>query len=142
MSVKQGRPPKDPDYNNFWKEYGKETINKTLEGLDERAKNMITTCAGLIVVNFGLLLAFNVENLVVKVTPQLFLVISTAMFALSYFPIPREFSFDSPKTIEKTYRFWLRWRKIWHLAGFVFFVAGLLAIAYVSLMGQIPAKSS
>lgn len=126
------RPAKHPEISRFWIDYGKGIVNNT--HLDDRAKNMITTCASLIVVNFGLLLAFRVEPVSVKLTPQFFFAISAALFILSYFPVKRKFYLDIPKSIEASYDSWMLWKLIYHKFGFVFFIAGLFAIAITGLL--------
>jgi hypothetical protein len=128
------RLAKHPEINRFWIDYGKGIVNNTLTQLDDRAKNMITTCASLIVVNFGLLLAFNVEPVLVKVTPQFFFAISAALFIPSYFPVKRKFYLDIPKSIEASYDSWMKRKLKWHYAGFAFFIAGLIAIAITWLL--------
>ena len=115
----------------FWIDYGKEGVKNTLSGLDERAKYMITTCSGLIIIEFGLLLSFPSHH--IQVTPQFFFVVSAAIFIVSYFPIKKNLNLFSTKSIKESYQHWLRWKLIWHYAGFGFFVAGLLALAITSL---------
>jgi hypothetical protein len=127
---------KHPEISRFWIEYGKGIVNNTLNQLDERAKNMITVCASLIVVNFGLLLAFEVNPLSINVTPQFFFALSAAFFVLSYFPRKKEFHLDSPTSIEDSYADWTKWKLKWHYIGFGFFIAGLFAVAAVGLSGN------
>jgi len=43
------------------------------------------TCAALIVINLGLLLAFTVQSVSLEIAPPLFFAISAAVFAISYF---------------------------------------------------------
>lgn len=135
--VLKGRPPARSD-NQFWKDYLNETINKTVEGLDDRAKYMITTCAGLIVVNFGLLLVIDVQKTIVSVTPQFFFAVSTVLFVISYFPIGKKLQRDQPDKIREAYEYWVNWKLRWQYAGFALFLAGLFAIAFVSLAGLMP----
>jgi len=125
----------NPELNKFWKDYGQRILGNTIESLDERAKYMITTCAGLIVINFGILIAFS-SSIQVKVTPQFFFVISTALFALSYFPLRGKFNLLSPQSIEQTYNSWVRWKIIFHQFGLGVFVAGLLALAVTNLISK------
>lgn len=80
--VVRGRPL-SPD-EEMWLEYGKKLMTDSIGGLDERAKFMITTCATLIVVQFGLSFAFKITPFSFTLTPQFFLVISAAFFASHY----------------------------------------------------------
>lgn len=125
-----------PEISQFWRGYGKGIINNTLSQLDERAKNMITVCASLIVVNFGLLLVFGIRPVSISVTPQFFFAVSAAFFVVSYFPIKKEFHLDAPESVEASYTSWMSWKLRWHYFGFVSFIAGLFAIALTGLLGQ------
>ncbi len=137
-NIKKAKFSSNPDVDKFWLEYGKETIKTTLGAMDERAKYMITTCASLIVINFGLLLAFPSQN--IQITPQFFFVVSAAFFAISYFPLKKDFSLFLLKSVKKAYQSWLRWKLIWHYGGFGLFVAGLLALAIANMQIQ-PTKT-
>jgi hypothetical protein len=67
-----------------------------------------------------------------QITPQFLLVVSAASFALSYFPMKKDFNLYLLKSVRETYQSWLRWKLIWHYLAFGFFIAGLLAIAMTS----------
>lgn len=129
----RGKISPNPDVDEFWITYGKKKLEESISSLDERAKFMVTTCAGLIVVNFGLLVAFSTGYTLVKVTPQFFFVVSAALFALSYFPIRVRFNLASPNSVEDIYYISLKWRHICHIIGFIFFISGLMAIALMQL---------
>jgi intracellular septation protein A len=123
-----------PEIDRFWMDYGKGIVNNTLTHLDNRAKNMITICASLIVVNFGLLLAFKIEAIPIKVTPQIFFAISAALFVVSYFPVKKEFHLDGPDSIEASYGSWMRWKLKYQRYGFFSFIVGLFVIAITGLL--------
>lgn len=124
----------NPEANHFWKEYGKKIIGDGIQGIDERAKFMITTCAALIVVNLGLItFSTQQQNVLVKVSPQFFFIVSAALFVISLFPHKRRFNLLSPNSIEAAYYSWLRWKLIWHYAGFALFICGLLALTIINI---------
>jgi hypothetical protein len=124
----------NPEVNNFWKDQGQKIIGSSLDVLDERAKFMITTCASLIIIDFGLLLAFKIQSIPINVTPQLFFAISAAFFVISYSPVNKRFNLLSPKSIENAYHSWMKWKLLWHYGGFALFLAGLLAFAIISII--------
>jgi hypothetical protein len=124
----------NPEFNNFWKEYGKKILEDNISGVDERAKFMITTCAALIVVNFGLITFTSTPQVItLKVSPQFFFIVSAIMFMISLFPHKRRFNLLSPKSIETAYNSWLRWKLVFHYAGFVLFIFGLLALTIINI---------
>jgi len=123
-----------PEEEAIWKEYGKTTIYGTLSRMDERAKYMITTCASLIVIHFGLLLGFKIQDISIKITPEFFFVIAAGAFALSLFPHSTRILLHSGATVKKAYHSSLRWRIKTHYIGFVFFIAGLLAMAITAII--------
>jgi hypothetical protein len=57
--VIKGKISSNVEEDEFWLKHGKKIMSKQFEGFDETAKFMITTCAGLIAVDFGLLIAFS-----------------------------------------------------------------------------------
>lgn len=129
-----GKKPDSPEETNkFWKSYGTEFVKGSIQSLDDRAKFMITTCASLITVNFGLLLAFPAQSTIIKVSPQFFLAISALFFALSLSPKLEKLNLASPGSIERVYNKSMKWRLKLHYIGFGFFVAGLFAVAITSL---------
>ena len=131
----------NPEFNNFWKEYGKKILEDNIQGVDERAKFMITTCAALIVVNFGLITFTTApEVIVLKISPQFFFIASATLFIISLFPYKRRFNLLSPSTIEAAYNSWLRWKLIFHYGGFALFIAGLLALTIINI--EIPPLSN
>jgi hypothetical protein len=125
-----------PDLDLFWIKFGKKTLKDATVALDERAKFMLTTCASLIVVNFGLLLAFKVQSLSFKVAPQFFLAVSAALFATSFFPVTRPINLQSPDSIESAYNIWIKWKSRWNRYGFILFIIGLMTMAITSLIGN------
>ena len=134
VEVNKGKEPiveisERPQEDKFWIDFGENIIKDTIQTLDERAKYIITTCASLIVIHFGLLLAFKVQGLSFKVTPEFFFVVSAALFALSFYPIRKDVIMQSPSDIRDAYKYWINWRQVWHRVGFGFFIAGLLAMA-------------
>ncbi len=125
------------EFDEFWVEYGKESIKQTLAGLDERAKYMITTCASLIVINFGLLTAFSINSFSIKVSPQFFLVISVIFFVLSYFPAEKTINLQAPFKNRDAYTAWKHSKIRWHKFGFAFFIAGLFAMAVTTFIRNV-----
>ncbi|MFY9565940.1 MAG: hypothetical protein WAQ29_06295 [Nitrososphaeraceae archaeon] len=118
----------------FWIEYGRKTLTETIEVMDERAKFMVTTCSSLIIIDFGLLLAFNTSGISFKVAPAFFFVVAAALFVLSYFPLSKDYNLQVPKDIKSAYDYWRKWKLRWNRIGFGFFLAGLLAVALTSLI--------
>jgi hypothetical protein len=134
-----GKKPDSPEETNkFWKSYGTEFVKGSIQSLDDRAKFMITTCASLITVNFGLMLAFSAQSTLIKVSPQFFLAISALFFALSLSPKLEKLNLASPGSIERVYNKGMKWRLKLHYVGFGFFIAGLFAVAITSLISEIP----
>jgi hypothetical protein len=130
-----GEKPDSPEeINKFWMSYGAEFVKGSIQTLDERAKFMITTCASLIAVNFGLVLAFSAQSSLIKVSPQFFLAISALFFALSFSPKLEKLNLASPGSIERVYNISMEWRLKLHYVGFGFFIAGLFAAAITSLI--------
>jgi len=127
---KKAKLSKNPAVDKIWLDHGGEIVKNTLQSLDERAKHMITTCAGLIVVNLGLFLAFPTQN--IEVTPQFFFIISTGLFAISYFPIKKKFNFFLIKSIKDTYDSWLRWKLVFQYLGFILFFIGIATLGLVN----------
>ncbi len=97
---------------------------------------LITTCASLIVIHFGLLLAFKVQGSYYKVSPEFFFVISAALFAISLYPVGRLIRMQSPDSIKGSFRSWVRWKLRGHRVGFGFFIVGLLAMAVTLVIPQ------
>ena len=126
----------DPIGDNFWIEFGKETVKETVMGMDEKAKYMITTCASLIVIHFGFLLGFKVQNLSIKVTPEFFFVIAAALFSFSLYPIAKSINLQSPESIKNAYDTWIKWKLIGHRIAYGFFIAGLLAMAITAMISD------
>jgi hypothetical protein len=134
-----GKKPDSPEETNkFWKSYGTEFVKGSIQSLDDRAKFMITTCASLVTVNFGLILAFSIQSTVINVSPQFFLAISALFFALSLSPKLEKLNFASPGSIERVYNKSMNWRLKLHYMGFGFFIAGLFAAAITSLISELP----
>jgi hypothetical protein len=122
--------------DEMWLEFGKKLVTDTIGGVDDRAKFMLTTCATLIVVQFGLSFAFQIQAYSLILTPQFFLVISAAFFATSLHD-PGRAKALTLNSIQSLAGFYAQrtWRKsIWNLIGFSFFVAGLLAFAIMTLV--------
>jgi hypothetical protein len=125
-----------PEIDSMWIEYGKKLVTDTIGGLDDRAKFMITTCATLIVIQLGLSFAFKVQAYSLVLTPQFFLVISAAFFAMSLHQPSRTraINLQSPNSIQTLYIQMTMKKSRWHLLGFSFFIAGLLAFAIMTLV--------
>jgi hypothetical protein len=134
--VLDGTLPNHLEIDEFWMKFGHEIVSKQLEGLDERAKFMITTCAGLIVIDFGLLFAFSTPSLSLRVVPQFFFAISALFFSFSYFPRGQEIQFEAPDEIKNAYTTLTNAKIQWHRYGFTLFFIGLLAMAITSLIGS------
>lgn len=134
-SIQAGISP-TPEIDSMWIEYGKKLITSNIEGLNDRARFMITTCASLIVIQFGLSLAFKIQPFSFKLTPQFFLVISAALFAKSLYRIgsAKYFNLQSTDSIKDYYQNSTTSIYIWHVLGLLFFIAGLLAIAIMTLI--------
>jgi hypothetical protein len=128
------RLARHPEIDQFWMAYGRGLVNDTLTLLDDRAKNMITICASLIVVNFGLLVALRIEDIPIKVTPQFFFAISAALFVVSYFPSKKAVNLEAPRSIEVSYSSWREWKLKYQRCGFLCFIVGLFAIAFSLLL--------
>lgn len=122
------------DEDEFWIEFSKELTRDTIKTLDERAKYIITTCASLIVIHFGLLISFKVQGGTFMVTPEFFLVISAALFAISFYPISKHIQMQSPSSVRDAYEHWIKWKLNGHHIGFGFFIAGLLAMAITAMV--------
>jgi hypothetical protein len=120
----------------FWKECGKKMIQDAIERFDERAKFMITTCAGLIVINFGLLLGFNVQNTSFEIAPPLFFAISAAVFAISYFPAGPKINPLVPPSISNCHDIMFSYKSRCHYVGLGFFIAGLFLLGVANLVGE------
>ncbi len=127
-----------PEEDIFWMQFGKDSVKDTIEVLDERAKYMITTCASLIVIHFGLLLAFKVQGISFKVSPEFFLVVASALFAVSLYPIAGHIEMQSPDSVKSAYDTWIKWKLWGHRIGFGFFIAGLLAMTITIIIPQPP----
>jgi hypothetical protein len=121
----------DPD--EIYAEYGKKLLTETAGGLDERAKFMITTCATLVVVQFGLSFVFNVEPFSFTLTPQFFLVISAAFFAKSLYYVGRTtVDLQSSESLHRYYMKTTRSKYRWHSLGLSFFIVGMLVFAIIT----------
>ncbi|MGB8935811.1 MAG: hypothetical protein WCC17_11970 [Candidatus Nitrosopolaris sp.] len=118
----------------MWIDYGKRFVTTSIEGFQDRSKFMITTVAGLMVIQFGLSLAFTIKPLLFKLTPQFFLVISAIFFgkSLLYGGPRRSLNLDSPSSVAQYYEALVKSKYIDNLLGLLFFIAGLLAIAMMS----------
>jgi len=127
-------PEEEGELESFWKAYYKTAINDSLSKLDERARYLITTCASLIVIHFGLIIGFKIENISIKIAPEFFFVIAAAAFAFSLFPLSRSIFYQSPASIQEAFTSSLRWRTRGQYVGFGFFIAGLLAMAITALI--------
>jgi hypothetical protein len=116
----------------FWRAYGEEITKNAITSLDERAKYMITTCAGLIVINYGLLFAFPGSN--INISPQLIFLVSIILFAFSYFPKSKVFYLSIPNTIQSAFQSTVNWKVSFQKWAFVAFFGGLLALGITNLI--------
>ena len=85
-AVKGIRMSPTPESDLFWTEMAWKRVDQTLDSLDKRAEYMLTTIGGLIAVNFGLLIAFDIPFFSANVAPQFLLAISAIFFSMSHFP--------------------------------------------------------
>jgi hypothetical protein len=127
-----------PEVDKFWIDYGHKMLSTTLGDMDERAKYMITTCASLIVIHFGLLLAFKVQGASFKIAPEFFFVVAAAIFVLSYFPTRIDIDLQSPASIRFAHKLWFTRKLKCHRYGFILFIIGLLAMASSIIVPQAP----
>lgn len=122
------------DYDTFWIDIGRDLIKGNLENLDKRAEYMITTITALIVIDFGILVGFQVPALTLKVAPQILFAISIMLFFWSlrikrYSILP-----DSIESITREYDTIGNHKYKWQNAGYYWFVAGLIAMAITYLI--------
>jgi hypothetical protein len=92
---------------------------------------MITTCAGLIVINYGLL--FAIPNSNINISPQVIFLVSVILFAFSYFPRTKVFHLSRPDTIQSAFQSTVNWKVSFQKWAFVAFFGGLLALAITNL---------
>jgi hypothetical protein len=95
-TIVKGRAPVDEQIKIFWLDYGLKTITDSLMTLDERAKYLITTCASLIVIHFGIIVGFGLSEMSFRITPEGFFVIAISLFSISYFPKKKEIPYHDP----------------------------------------------
>src|SRR5688572_23410248 len=114
-TIRKGTAPIDEHIKTFWLDYGLRTITDSLQTLDERAKYLITTCASLVVIHFGILIGFGISDISFKITPEAFFIIAISLFSISYFPKKKEIPYYDPILIEQLYREWLNHKYKWHM---------------------------
>jgi hypothetical protein len=110
----------------------KKWTENTLGVFDKRAEYLITTIAGLMAINFGIIIAFDITNLLVRLVPNFFLSLSVLFFAASYFPKTVTVYLDAPKTILEAYNESVQRKSLCQKFGFAIFFMGLLSIAVTS----------
>jgi hypothetical protein len=124
------------ELDTFWKECGKKMITDSIDKFDERAKFMITTCATLIVINFGLLLAFPVQGVPFEIAPPLFFAVAAAIFAISYFPAgPRIYPLV-PDSISRVHSIMFGFKLRCHYVGLSLFICGLFLLGISNMIGE------
>jgi hypothetical protein len=102
---------------------------------------MITTCATLIVINFGLLLAFQVQGIAIEIAPPLLFAISAAIFALSYFPAGPRINPFIPHTIKDAHDKIFGYKLKCHYVGLSFFIGGLF-FGVANMLGETDSPTS
>jgi hypothetical protein len=65
-----------------------------------------------------------------------FFVVAAALFAFSLYPIAQSINLQSPGSIKDVYSTWIKWRLVAHRIAFGFFIAGLLAMAITTMIGN------
>ena len=123
------------ELDTFWKECGKKMIIDSIEKFDERAKFMITTCASLIVINFGLLLAFPIQGISFEIAPPLFFAISAGIFAISYFPAGPAINPLAPDSVSRAHAVIFSFKLRCHYIGLILFVCGLFLLGISNMLG-------
>jgi hypothetical protein len=106
----------------------------SVEKFDERAKFMITTCATLIVVNFGLLLAFPVQGISFEIAPPLFFAIAAGVFALSYFPVGPRINLLVPDSVSRVHHIIYSYKLRYHYIGLGLFICGLVLLGIFNMI--------
>ena len=123
----------NPNHDLFWLEIGRDLVKGSIETLDKRAEYMITTITALIVIDFGILVAFQVQQYTWKIGPQVLLAVSAFWFFYSLHIKKYEVQLQSPDNIELVYQdIGSRKHKRQNI-GFYIFIAALLfmAVTYV-----------
>lgn len=134
----KGLAPVNQEIKKFWLEYNQKTITDSLGTLDERAKFLITTCASLIVIHFGIVIGFGISEISFKITPEAFFIIAASFFSISYFPIKKKIEYQNTEFIEQAYSEWLYYKYKWHKLGFIFFIFGLISLTITTIIGDMP----
>jgi hypothetical protein len=135
--IKSVEPVGAPDYHLFWINIGKEMLKGNLEFIDKRAEYMLTTIAALIAIDFGVLLAFDVPNVTLKLVPQAIFSFSAIFFFYSLQLRKYNFNMYNPDEVKSSYND-IRERKFKaQRTGYLFFIAGLFAMALTYLI-EIP----
>lgn len=122
------------DYDTFWIDMGRDLIKGNLENLDKRAEYMITTITALIVIDFGILVGFQVPALTLKVAPQILFAISIMLFFWSLRIKKYTIFPDSIEDIRQEHKTIGNHKYKWQNAGYYWFVAGLIAMAITYLI--------
>jgi hypothetical protein len=122
-----------PELDNLWVGIGRDLIKNSLDLLDKRAEYMITTITALIVIDFGLLLGFQVPSGTWKLAPQFLLAVSMVFFFLSLSIKKYEIKPQSPENIQNSYKDIGDKKYLYHNIGYGIFIAALFAIALTYL---------
>jgi hypothetical protein len=119
-------------------EMGRKWMENTISVLDKRAEYMVTTIVGLIAVNFGIIIAFDITNIAIKLVPNAFLSISVLFLVLSHFPKASIVHLDDPDEIQKVYEENVGRKNELQKWGYAFFIVALMAIAITSSFSLLP----
>ena len=143
-SIKEFYKSGNADQDTFWIDIGRELIKGNLDSLDKRAEYMITTITALIVIDFGILVGFQVPALTLKVAPQMLFAISIMFFIWCLRIKKYNLESESVEDVMKRYQDIGKHKYKWQNIGFYVFVAGLaaMAITYVldNPLNYIPEK--
>ena len=125
-------PPLETEIE-FWRVTGESWISTSISRLDELAKWMVTTAAGITVANSALIQVIQ-KVTVVTVTPSLFFSFAVLCFIASLFPrsfvIHPSMTDDMMDAYDSSYN-----RKLlWHKLGFSLFFIGLLFAGILTLV--------
>lgn len=119
-------------------EMGRKWMENTISVLDKRAEYMVTTIVGLIAVNFGIIVAFDISNIAIKLVPNAFLSISALFLVLSHFPKTSVVHLDDADEIQKAYEENVGRKYELQKWGYTFFIVALMAIAITASFSLLP----
>jgi hypothetical protein len=122
--------------NSILVDMAKKWYENTLGVFDKRAEYLITTIAGLMAINFGIIFAFNISDFLIRLVPNVFFSLSMLFFASSYFPKTVDVYPDVPDTGLEAYNTSVKRKSKWQKFGFASFFMGLLSIAITSTISM------